>query len=482
MPQKIKLLFCLSVLFILPGYLSGVQETTKQVVYISANTEVNYGLTGFIKRAIKEAKQQQAEAIILGLDTFGGRVDAALEIVKHIEAAAPIPVYALVEDKAWSAGALLALSCKQISMQKGSSMGSATPVSSSGGKSEALGEKHVSAIRAKFKSIAEKNGYPANLAAAMVDKDVAVKEVLIAGEKKYLTEEEIKKLEKENQKFKITEVVIKKDKLLNLTAKQAQQYGIARHVVDNVEDLVNKLELGEMTIDKKQKNWAEYLAGIVTSSMLSGLLLMLGFFALYTEISNPGFGWAGIVGIICLGLLFWGKYIVDLAQFTEIMLFIIGVVLIFVEIFVIPGFGIAGIAGIIILALGLYLSFVPFVIPKNTWDFSLVISSLTLILISGLASAIGFFIFLHFVPEIPGLKRLVLKKEQTKEQGYTGANKEISEMLAWQGIAKTNLRPVGKAIFGEKILDVVAESEYITKDTKIKIIDVKGNRILVRKV
>ena len=143
---------CFALLLALQSNWSLADKTVaakQDVHYFKLDTEVHFGMSGFVKRVIQKAKNENAAAIIIGIDTFGGRVDSALEIIEHINAAQDLPVYAYIEDKAWSAGALLALGCKAIYMKSGSSIGSATPVSAGGGqaKTEALGEKYISGCR-----------------------------------------------------------------------------------------------------------------------------------------------------------------------------------------------------------------------------------------------------------------------------------------------------------------------------------------------
>ncbi|MBN1594586.1 hypothetical protein JW933_01535 [candidate division FCPU426 bacterium] len=466
------------------GSFLAASSTPQEVYYFKLDTEVQYGMSGFVKRMMETAKRNNAQAVIIGIDTFGGRVDAALEIIEHIDRAKPVMVYAYVEDKAWSAGALLALGCQGIFMRSGSSIGSAMPVSGGGpqAQSEALGEKYVSAIRAKFRSVAEKNGYPPNLAAAMVDQDMEVWQVSVSGQTQYLTQDEIDLARKDKKQVTVGAQITAKGKLLNLTAQQAQAFGLARGVAENQRDLLAQAGLETAEVREEQRNWTEYAAGFLTSSMISGLLLMIGLIALYTEITHPGFGWAGITGILALGLLFWGKYIINLAEMTEFLIFLAGVVLLLIEIFVIPGFGITGITGIILMCVGLYLAFVPFVIPKQPWDFSLFTRTLVVLFTAVISSITGFLILIHFLPELPGINRLVLTRSQRQEEGFTVADQASQEMVGWQGRTTTDLRPVGKARFEAKLLDVVAESGFIPKGTLVTVIDVKGNRILVRSV
>lgn len=484
MKLKITFIFWLSCL-VLPLFsaqaLSGTEHQSVHVIPV--DTEVEYGLTGFIKRGINDAKEAGAGAIVLDIDTFGGRVDAALAIINEIEKAGEIPVIAYISDKAWSAGALIALGCKQIYMKPGSSIGSATPVASGGPAKQAqpVSEKYVSAIRAKFRSVAEKNGYSPNLSAAMVDKDLEVREVTVGQKTMYLTPDEIEQMKKENKAFTEGRIIIGKDKLLNLTAKQAVDVGMAKKEAATINALLTEFELGNARVVDHKRNWAEHFASFATSATVSGLLLMIGLMALYTELSHPGFGWAGVIGIACLGLLFWGKYIVNLAEMTELLLFSIGVLLLLVEIFVIPGFGITGIAGLAFIGAGLYLAFVPFVVPKAPWDFALFFRTMTIMTVALLASITGFLILVHFLPELPGMKRLVLT---TSLNSGAGTSVPVAagrhDLIGKTGEAVTDLRPVGKARIDGQLMDVVAETGLLRKGSSVEVVAVDGNRYMVK--
>lgn len=473
--KKILIPFCFLALL-------ATQALGEDVHYIPVDTEVNYGLAGFVKRGIADAREAGAKAIILGIDTFGGRVDACLDIVNHIDSASPIPIYAFIEDKAWSAGALIALANDGIFMRKGSSIGSAAPVASQGSDTKALGEKHVSAIRAKFRSVAEKKGYPPNLAAAMVDKDLEVREVLVDGKKQYLTPDEIEDVKKSKSKVEVGEWISKKDKLLNLTAEQAKAYGFITAVTENTDAVLAAVKMGQANLIHVKRNWAEHSAGFVTGAMVSGLLLTIGILALYLEFQSPGFGWPGITGIICLALVFWGKYMVFLADWTEILLFSIGITLILIEIFVIPGFGFAGILGTVCVLLGIYLSFVPFIVPSQPWDYQRFQETLITILVSLTVSTVGIVTMIHYMKHIPLLNRLVLTETLEAHDVPATPKSNISEMVGRKGVCLTDLRPVGRARFGKKIMDVETETSFIRRGRKVVVSEARNNRILVREV
>lgn len=476
---KIFLVFFIftTIFFISPHFLQS--ESQDKVYYIPVKGEINFGLAGFIDRSLKQAEENKASLIVLGIDTFGGRVDACFEIVKYIESIKNIPVYAYVQDKSWSAGALIALACQKIFMEKGSSIGSAAPVS---GKGKELGEKYVSALRAKFQAIAEKNGYSVNLAKAMVDKDLEVKQVEVNNQIKYLTLAQTKNLKEERKKFKTIETVSPQGKLLNLSYKQAKKYNLASAVVDSLDQLLKVNNLETATVLKVNKNWAEHLAVFFTNGIISSLLLSLGFMLIYLEFAEPGLGWAGLVALACFGLFFFGRYIVNLAQWMDILIFAIGVLLIFLEIFVVPGFGVPGILGGILVLISLYLALSPYKIPQNPWDFDTLQKTLLMLMGSLTASIVGGFVLLTNLDKIPLLRRLVLDKSMGKTKDNKVAIKKQEKLnLGDSGKAETDLRPVGKVIFKGDIYDGISQHGYVEKGEKVKIVEISGNRILVRK-
>ncbi len=472
------LVFLVGLVLCLPAYTIKSNNENK-VYYIPVKGEINYGLASFIDRAISKAKENNVQLIILGIDTFGGRVDACLEIVDSIESTDNIPTVAFIEDKAWSAGALIALACEKIVMKKASSIGSAAPV---GGKGEELGEKYVSALRTKFSALAEKNGYPPNIARAMVDKEIQVQEVTIDGKIKYLSKQEIEALKEKRERFKLGDIISKEGKLLNLTYNAAKKYNVASAITNELSSLPGLYNLAGVDIVDVKRNWADHLAIFFTSTLVSSLLLSLGFIFIYMEFSEPGLGWPGLIGLMCFSLFFFGRYIVNLASWLDIILFSIGIIFIILEIFVIPGFGIPGIAGMILVLISLYLALSPYKIPRQPWDFETLQTNLLMILGNLTISIIAGFILFSNLHRIPLLNRIVLNKSmKDKEDNQYSVEPGEKLQLGDKGIALTDLRPVGRVRFEKKVYDAISQEGYIEKGKKVKIIEISGNRILVNK-
>lgn len=471
------------VLLILACLLSSAFSQPKEGIYvISVKGVIDLGLSSFIKRSILEAKENNAQAIILEIDTFGGRVDAAVEITDALEKVKPIPTIAFIDDQAWSAGALISLACSKIIMSGGSSIGSAEPrVMGAVNKDELSDEKTVSALRAKFKSLAQSNNYPVNLALSMVDKDIEVKQVKLKDEIKILTAEEIEELKSggyKEKEIRVIKTINPKGKLLNLTANDAKEFGLTEAIIDNRPGLIKHLGLEDRAVVETKITWSEGLVRFLTHPMVSPLLLSLGFLGILFELQTPGWGISGTLGMVFLALFFWGHYLVGLANWTEILIFFLGVILLFLEIFVIPGFGIAGISGIVLLLTGIFLALIkhPLQIPKI--ELSQAFNTIGLAIILTAAAAI---LLLKFLPKSPLWKNIILTSEEKKEEGFR-SSVSLDKYIGKSGKALTVLRPAGKVDIGGEILDVVSRGDFIDKDTPVRVVAAQGAELLVEQI
>ncbi|MFH1777314.1 MAG: NfeD family protein [Candidatus Omnitrophota bacterium] len=456
-------------------------NSAEKIYIIPIKGVIDLGLSSFIKRSVEQAKEDNAAAIIFEIDTFGGRVDAAVDICTYISSSAPIPTYAYITNQAWSAGALISLACKEIYMATGSSIGSAEPrVSSPFGQQELSDEKTISAIRAKFKSIAEENNHSPNLAQAMVDKDIELKLVKIKGEPFILTPDEVeeKKLRLEENDIVIEKNISPKDKLLNLTAQESKTLGLAKDIYPSREELLKHLELSTAEITETSPNWAEIVVRFLTHPILSSLLLMLGMMGLFFELRMPGWGVSGTVGLLCLALFFWGHYLVGLANWFDVLLFAVGIILIMLEIFVIPGFGFAGILGIISIIISLFLALIKHPLHFPTWEIS---HALYIIAYAFIGAFLIIILTLRFLPQTTFWKKFILAASEKKTAGFKSRDLPNEKYLGKIGKTTTVLRPSGKAIFDKELLDVVTDGEFIEKNTFVVIAKIEKNRIMVVK-
>ena len=421
----------------------GTVQNESTVYRVPVTGEIELGLAPYIQRAVKEAAEVGAAALILDIDTPGGRVDAA-EIISDALTDSEVPVYSLVNRRAYSAGALIALSTSRIYMRPASVIGAATPVDGTGTKAP---EKIVSAMRSQMRALAESNGLEPEVAAAMVDEDIEIDGVVESG------------------------------KLLTLTTEEAVEIGYAE-AIEDLDALLVELGHEGATVVTLELNWAERLVRFFSSSVVSPFLLSLGFLGLLIEIRTPTFGLAGTMGLISLGLFFGSNMIVGLAGLEDVLIVGAGLVLLGIEAFVVPGFGIFGVAGIVAILAGLYMSLLGNIptmpdFTRAAW----VLTSSTLLLI-GSAWAL--------IRTLPSSSRLTesgifLLAKTASASGYESAEVR-SDLVGKHGTAITDLRPAGTALVGDERIDVVSESEWISAGTPVKILSAEGYRHIVRSV
>ena len=456
--------------------------TPRSVFVIPVKGDVEPGMAAFIARALRDTGSQKDNLIILEIDTFGGRVDSALHIVDSLIHEAPSKTVAFVTKKAISAGSLIALACNDLVMRPNTTIGDCAPISFSQEGPKMLGEKFQSPLRAKFRSLARRNNYPATLAESMVSADMEVYEIIREGQREFIDAQSFEDL-KQSEKDLITDkkVVVAEGELLTMDDAEARDLGFSRMSAGSIEEMLASMNITNYHITRIEPNWSEKLGSLIGS--LAPILLMIGLAGLYTELKSPGFGIPGIVGVVCLALVFFNQYTMGLANHTELLLIGLGVALLGVEVFVLPGFGLAGIAGICCIAFGMILAFQDFVLPSPDmpWQKELFIDNLTKVLGSGLlAFALSLAIVRYLIPSLgrvtdgPYLHTSLV-------DSHADSSEVQKVRIGDSGRTITPLRPAGKMAMGPQVIDVVSESEFIEKNVDVVINDIQGNRVIVRR-
>ncbi len=481
---RISLLCCfiLSFTFCAQGFAQTSSAEPAECAIISLHGEVDFAMSSFTQRSTKTAAEAGVSLIIFDIDTFGGRVDSALEISKTITDLTNIKTVAYISVKAISAGALISLSCNEIIMKENTTLGDCAPISVTQEGPKMLGEKFQSPLRAEFRKLAEHNGYPVSLAEAMVTQEVEVYKVIYNdGHHSYLTGKEIDALsEQEQQQIYKKTTIVDDTQLLTIHDQEALDLGFARQVVKDEQELLDSLDVESEDIMRLEFTWSEKFVRILEK--LTPILMLIGMLALYTELKVPGVGLPGLVALICFGLVFGSKIFVGLASYTELLLFVTGLVLILLELFVIPGFGIAGISGILLLIVSLFLASQSFVIPTVPWQFELTktwVMQFSLVLIGFFVGAL---LLGQFLPRTSIAKRIALQTELSGEQGFSDVSIDYTKYLNQEGIAISMLRPAGKAKFGDDLLDVICDAGFLAQQTPIRVIRVDGKKIFVEEV
>jgi membrane-bound serine protease (ClpP class) len=418
------------------------------VVYIAPiEGIIDLGLAPFVQRVLNEATDAKAAAVILDINTFGGRVDAAV-VIRDALLNARVQTVAFVNKRAISAGALISLAANRIAMGDGGTIGAATPVQTGqpGAESQPVSEKIVSYVRKEFRATAEARKRPPRVAEAMVDADVAIPGL------------------------------IEKGKLLTLTTEEALKHKVADFRAETVENVLEQLGLAGAQARRASPNWAEGLVRFLTHPVVSSLLMTVGMLGIILELRTPGFGVPGALGIASLGLFFWGHWLVQLAGWEELLLIGSGLALLAMEIFVTPGFGVAGVLGIGALLTGLSLSMIG---GGATWE--VILTTLARVIFSLLFALVASLLMLRYLPRLPLGRRLILETGLPAGQGYASAPEGDRIWVGKGGTALSPLRPAGIAeVDGERV-DVVSDGEFIESGSLIVVSRVDGNRIVVRR-
>ena len=410
------------------------------VYRIAVTGTVENGLAPYIARTLREAEAANAAAAYLDIDTPGGRVDAAERISDAIRRA-KLPVYAFVNPRAFSAGALIAISARGVYMRPGAVMGAATPVDGDGQRAP---EKMVSAMRAEFRAVAEERGLDPRIAEAMVDESV-----------------EIPGLDGPST-------------LLTLTSGEARRVGYARGEVADEAALLEAIGLSGAQVVAPDPNWAELVVRFLTNPLVSPLLLSLGVLGLVLEIKSGAFGLGGLVSVASLGLFFGSSFVLGLAGWEEVLLLGLGLLALAVEVFVLPGFGIAGTLGLAAIAAAMVLA-----LMGATPSTGEVVQALAILGASLVITAAVVYAWLRHIPNSNRFGGLFLRGGMAQSEGYISAPQR-ADLVGQEGVAVTDLRPAGTATIAGERVDVVTEGEYVQQGSTVRVLRSEGYRHVVR--
>ena len=428
------------------------------VVYkIDIRDDIGSKMWIYTQRGMNEARQKNASLIIIHLNTYGGELNYA-DSIRTAILNSDIPVVAFIDNNAASAGALISIACKRIYMRKGASIGAATVVDGSSG--EAMPDKYQSYMRSMMRSTAEAHGKDSLdnwirsplIAEAMVDSRIVVPDIDDA------------------------------DKTLTFTTLEAIKHHYCEGSAENITEVLKHENITDYDLVTFKPTFWDNAKGMLTSSVFRGILIMLIIGGIWFELQSPGIGFA--LGLsICAAVLYFAPAFIDgFAAYWEIILFIVGIILLLVEIFVLPGFGICGISGIILIFISLVFS----LLANDFFDFSNVrtpqLSSAFMTVSVGLIAAFAVIILitLRIGSNSILFGKLALKSEQKIEEGFIGVPTEQRSLIGFFGTTVTDLRPAGKVEIDGKIYDAVENhGKFITKDKRVSVMAYGTGQIVV---
>ncbi|MEA4883495.1 MAG: nodulation protein NfeD [Clostridia bacterium] len=419
---------------VLTALAPGSCQAAARVYVVPINGQIEMGVSAFLARGIRDAQDADADALVIEIDTPGGLVDAAIKMRDAIVSSG-IPTIAYVNSRAWSAGALITLACDVIAMAPGGSMGAA--------ETRPKEEKYISAFRAEFEATAELRGRDPKVAGAMVDADVDIPGLVERG------------------------------KILTLTALKAKEIGFIDHTVTSLDDLLAKEKMAGAEVTRVKPTSAEWLGRAISNEAVSGVLLTIGLLGLAIELVTPGFGVPGTLGLVSLALFFGGRMMGGAAGWEAIVLFIVGLAMLLLEVFVIPGFGVTGILGIVSIFASILFSYPT---PGQAMTALGIAFTVTVVLVGLLIHFMG----RHGKDQV-GSGRIVLGHSETPDRGYVAVD-TMERFLGKDGIALTPLRPVGAISVDGTRMDAVSEGAFIPAGTRVHIVEVEGYKIMVRPI
>ncbi|MEZ7793229.1 NfeD family protein [Niallia circulans] len=422
-------------IFFLSFIPSIIYANNEEKVYVGPIKDtVEKGLSQFIDRAITEAEENQASAIVFDMHTPGGDVSAAIEIGKRI-AETDIKTVTFINQDAISAGSYIALNTDEIYMVEGGRIGSSGVIDGQGNAAE---EKAQSYWISAMKGAAEKTGRDPLYAMAMADKSISIPGMKEAG------------------------------KFLTLTSSEAKEINYSNGTVNSLDDVLNHLGLQNAKIEKVDESFAEKMARFVTNPIIIPILLSIGSLGLIIELYSPGFGLPGIAGISALLLFFYGHLVAGLAGYESLILFVIGILLIILEFFVVGG--IAGAIGIVAVIASMFLA---------SGDIAVIGISLAIAI--GVSIIASILLVKVFGRKMKFFKKIILTDSTNTESGYV-SNQNRNDLVEKTGVTLTALRPAGVILIEDERIDVVSDGSFIDKGKKVKVVKAEGSRIVVREI
>jgi len=462
-----KLRILLAVILFLPVFVfaDNGSDSVKLVYKLNIREDIMRGTWRQTQQAFEAADSLGADVFLIHMNTYGGTVlDADSIRTKILQSS--IPVYVFIDNNAASAGALISIACDSIYMRPGGSIGAATVVNQTG---QAMPDKYQSYMRSTMRATAEAKGKKTvivgndtieqwrrdpKIAEAMVDPSVFIEGIIDTG------------------------------KVLTFTPAEAIEYGFCEGVAENVPEVLQKLGIREYTIVEYQPSFIERIIGFLVSPVISGLLIMAIIGGIYFEMQTPGIGFPLGVAILAAVMYFAPLYLEGMAEHWEILLFLVGLILIALEIFVIPGFGIAGISGVLLVFVALVLSLIENVVfdfePVDTQRLGVAIMTVVVGIFG------GFILSLYlgnklFSAQSGPFKNLALSTVQDVKDGYLNVDASFIALKGKSGTAQTVLRPGGKVLIDGEVYDAVAESGFIDRNETIVVTRVGTSQLYVER-
>lgn len=436
------------ILILLLGLSSAVNAQKTKVMLMEIKSEIDPRTRRYVDLALTNAETIKADIVIIEMDTYGGILTDAKEIVDRIMAFKK-PIWVFINSDAASAGALISIACDSIYMAPGASIGAATVVSATGEKAP---DKYQSYMRSIMRSTAEEKGRNPRIAEGMVDEDIVIDSVKKEGE------------------------------IITFSTSEAIQYGFCEAKVESVEEILKRNKIENYELVKFELSGSETIIAFFLNPFISGLLILIIIGGIYFELQTPGVGFPLFAAIVALVLYLVPYYLNGLAENWEVIALFLGLGLIAVEIFVLPGFGIAGVVGIT-LTVG---SLILIMVNNDAFDFEFVPANEILYAVAAAFGGILGGIVVLFaggarLANTRLFKRIALVQTQDPSEGYV-VKPASASMKGKTGTAYTVLRPGGKVMIDGQLYDAYTRGEFLEKGDLVEVLDDETTSLRVKKV
>ena len=445
-------------------------------------------------RQLERAREMGADLVVIEIDSPGGEVEASFHCAELLEGVNFATTVAWVPKMALSGAAIMALGCDQIVMHPQARLGDAGPIYANDyGMFEHAPEKVRTDLSTRIRSLAERNGRPAALAQAMVDNTLEVFRVKHAdsGDERFLTDNELQAMPDAAQWVKQEQVFKPNDKdFLEVTGQQAVSMSLADMNAEDRRQLADQLDYSG-SWQELRRTWVDTTVFILNAPLVTGLLFLVGMIALFVEFSAPGISIGGLISALSFTLFFWSRFLGGTAGWLEVVLFLMGILFLMMEFFVIPGFGVAGLSGILLIIASLVMASQTFLLPGNAAEWQTTRRSFYVVFGAGAGFMALAIVLTRYLGGIPILSRLTLTPPTASESdlhvaGLTADHGQVTGLAAIEvgakGAAETPLRPSGKALFDGELIDVITEGDFVDVGEPVQVRLVEGNRIVVRKL
>ncbi len=432
-------------LFLVAG--NAMAQKTR-IMVMEINSEIDPRMSRYVKLAFEHANATNADMVIIKMDTYGGVLTDAKEIVEEVMGYKK-PVWVFIDSDAASAGALISIACDSIYMVPGASIGAATVVDGTGEKAP---DKYQSYMRSIMRSTAEEKGRDPRIAEAMVDQNIAIEGITEEGQ------------------------------VITFSTSEAITHGYCEAKVGSIEEILERNNINNYELDHFKLGASEKVIAFFLNPFISGILILIIIGGIYFELQTPGVGFPILAAGIALVLYLVPYYLNGLAANWEIIALFIGLGLIAVEVFVIPGFGIAGISGIT-LTVG---SLILIMVNNDFFDFQFVpMNDLLFATAAAMGGIVGGFMLLFFLggkfADSKAFSRLALSDTQERSAGFTSSFLK-EPMKGKTGIAYTVLRPSGKIMVDGQLFDAQTRGDFVEKGQSVEVVGDEGTSLTVKPI